>query len=294
MKVIGKILITGFIALLVSQNLYCQTDSSQHVNKKRLRTFAVASGTAYGLTFIGLNELWYKDSVKQSFHFFNDNAEWKQVDKIGHFYSAFYLSYGTSSALSWCGVQKRKADLWGSLTGFLILLPIEVFDGYSAAYGASAGDLLANAAGSGFFLAQSALWKEIRIQPKFSYHSTGYPTLHPDVLGDTFASELLKDYNGQTYWLSFDMDKFIKFPKWLNLAVGYGAEEMVYAHDGQNTAEGYEAYRQYYIALDFDLTGIKTRSKALKTIFAIASMIKLPAPTIEFSKKGVHLYAFYF
>ncbi len=294
MRATNKVLVACFVALLVTQNIYCQTDSTQHINKKRLRTFAVVSGAVYGLTLIGLNELWYKDSVKQSFHFFNDNAEWKQVDKIGHFYSAFYLSYGTSAALSWCGLQQRKADLWGSLTGFLILLPIEIFDGYSAAYGASAGDLLANAVGSGFFLAQSTLWKEIRIQPKFSYHKTDYPPLRPDVLGDTFASELLKDYNGQTYWLSFDMDKFIKFPKWLNFAIGYGAEEMVYAQDVQNAEAGYDAYRQYYVALDFDLTGIKTRSKTLKTIFAIVSMIKLPAPTIEFSSKGTSFYAFYF
>jgi hypothetical protein len=294
MRVTGKILVTGFVVLFFTQNVYCQADSTQHVNKKRLRTFAIASGTAYGLTLIGLNELWYSDHQKQAFHFFNDNAEWKQVDKLGHFYSAFYLSYGTSSALSWCGVKQRKADLWGAVTGFLIMLPIEVFDGYSKAYGASSGDLLANATGAGFFLGQSLLWKEIRIQPKFSYHQSDYAALRPNVLGNSFTSELLKDYNGQTYWLSFDMDKFIRFPKWLNLAVGYGAEEMVYAHDGQNTAEGYHAYRQYYVALDFDLTGIKTRSKTLKTIFAIASMIKLPAPTIEFTSKGARLYAFYF
>ena len=32
------------------------------------------------------------------FDFFNDNGEWKQVDKIGHFYSTYYFSYGTSRA----------------------------------------------------------------------------------------------------------------------------------------------------------------------------------------------------
>src|SRR5688572_11551465 len=281
MRAKTKILVISLIILLSTLPVYSQSaDSVQTINKKRLRTFIGISGAAYGLTLVGLNELWYSDSQKQAFHFFNDNAEWKQVDKLGHFYSAFYLSYGTSSTLSWCGVKQRKADLWGSLTGFLIMLPIEVFDGYSEDYGASSGDLLANATGAGFYLGQKLLWKEIRIQPKFSFHKTDYPTFRPDdALGDTFASELLKDYNGQTYWLSFDMDKFIKFPKWLNLTIGYGADEMVYARDGSNAAAGYQAYRQYYIGLDFDLTGIKTRSKFLKSFFAIASMIKLPAPT---------------
>ena len=296
MRVTIKILSIVFILLLSTSFVFGQSvDSVQAVNKKRLRTFVGVSGATYGLTLVGLNELWYSDSEKQAFHFFNDNAEWKQVDKLGHFYSAFYLSYGTSSALSWCGVQQRKSDLWGSLTGFLIMLPVEVFDGYSDAYGASSGDLLANATGAGFYLGQKLLWKEIRIQPKFSYHKTDYPTFRPDdALGDTFASELLKDYNGQTYWLSFDMDKFIKFPKWLNLTIGYGADEMVYARDGSNAAAGYQAYRQYYIGLDFDLTGIKTRSKFLKSFFAIASMIKLPAPTLEFSSEGTKFHAFYF
>lgn len=296
MRVKIKILTFSFILTLCIGNVQSQSsDSVQTVNKKRLRTFVGVSTATYGITLIGLNELWYSDSQKQAFHFFNDNAEWKQVDKLGHFYSAFYLSYGTSSALSWCGVKQHKADMWGSLTGFLIMLPIEVFDGYSDAYGASSGDLLANATGAGFFLGQKLLWKEIRIQPKFSYHQTDYPTFRPDnALGDTFASELLKDYNGQTYWLSFDMDKFLKFPKWLNLTVGYGADEMVYARDTSNEAAGYQAYRQFYIGLDFDLTGIKTRSKFLKTFFAVASMIKLPAPTLEFSSEGTKFHAFYF
>jgi hypothetical protein len=283
------LLITG-----LSPALFGQSDTTQHLNKKRLKTFIIASGAAYTVTLFGLNELWYGDAQKQAFHFFNDNAEWKQVDKIGHFYSAFYLSYGTSGALKWSGVQQRKADLWGSVTGFLIMLPIEIFDGYSADYGASTGDLLANATGAGFYLAQAALWKDVRIRPKFSYHTTDYPPLRPDVLGDSFSSKLLKDYNGQTYWLSFDLDKFFRFPKWLNLAVGYGAEEMVYAHDNSNEEAGYHAYRQYYIGLDFDLTAIKTRSKAVKTLLEIISMIKLPAPTVELSSKGARFHPFYF
>ena len=254
----------------------------------------IAGSAGYALTLYGLNELWYKDSEHQAFQFFNDNGEWKQVDKLGHFYSAFYLSYGASKAYQWCSVPKKKSDFYGALTGFLVMLPIEIMDGYSDAYGASSGDLLANATGSLFFLGQSLLWKEPRIYPKFSFHQTDFAEKRPNLLGDNLASEMLKDYNGQTYWLSFDMDKFIKFPKWLNLAVGYGADGMVYAHDNINSQLGYNAYRQYYFAFDPDLTAIKTRSKVLKTAFFIISMIKLPSPTIEFSSNGTKFHMFYF
>jgi hypothetical protein len=279
---------------LSATSLYSQTDSLQTINKKKLRTFIVASSAAYGIALIGLNELWYKNNEKQSFQFFNDNAEWKQVDKLGHFFSGYHFSYGTSKALRSCGLPEKKAALWGSLTGFFVMLPIEVFDGFSEAYGASTGDVLANTAGASLFLAQSILWKEPRIKPKFSFHRTHYAGIRPNVLGEDFAHELFKDYNGQTYWLSVDADKFISFPKWLNIAVGYGAHGMVYARTSPNNEAGYDAYRQYYVGIDFDLTAIKTRSKALKTVLFVLDMIKLPAPTLEFSNKGTRFHAFYF
>jgi hypothetical protein len=284
------IIITSIPSFAFAQPL----QDSVAVNKKRLSTFVIGSSIAYGATLIGLNELWYKDSQRQSFQFFNDNAEWKQVDKIGHVYSSFYFSYGLSRALQWCDVKPRKADLTAALTGFLVMVPIEIMDGYSDAYGASGGDLVANAAGSLFFAGQSLLWDEIRLYPKFSFHRTSFAPLRPNVLGDGLASELFKDYNGQTYWISVDVDKFIRFPKWLNLAVGYGAEGMIYARDAQNAEAGYHSYRQYYLSIDFDLTAIKTRSKTVKTLIFFANMIKIPAPTVEFSTQGTRLRRFFF
>jgi hypothetical protein len=264
------------------------------VDKKKIRIITTVAAVGYTGALIGLNELWYKNASKESFHFFNDLPEWKQVDKVGHFYSAFYASYATSKALRWCDVDKKKSALIGSLTGFLVMAPIEIFDGYSSAYGASAGDLLANAAGASFFLAQSLAWKEIRVYPKFSFHNSSYASMRPNVLGDTWSSEILKDYNGQTHWLSVDVDKFMRFPKWLNFAVGYGAEKMIYARDEQNTEVDLYPYRQYYFSLDFDLTAIKTKSRTIKTLIFIANMIKLPAPAIEFSRKGIKCHGLYF
>lgn len=282
-------------SVLLSTTLYSQeADSIPVLNKKRLRTFVAATTVTYGITLVGLNELWYKNAPRQSFHFFDDNTEWKQVDKMGHFFSSYYISFGSSKAFSWCGVAEKKSALLGSLTGFLVMLPIEIFDGFSTAYGASAGDLLANTAGASFFLGQSLIWQEQRIKPKFSFHQTHYAPIRPNVLGNDLAHELLKDYNGQTYWLSFDMDKFITFPKWINLAVGYGANGMVYARDPQNTQAGFQAYRQYYLSLDFDLKSIHTKSKALQTIISILDMIKLPSPTVEFSTRGTRFRPFYF
>lgn len=290
--------VSKWIVVLIACPLFAFgqiADSSAIINKKRIRTLAIGGSIAYGATLAGLSKLWYSDSKSQPFKFFNDNAEWKQVDKFGHFFSSFYFSYGTSRAMRWCNVNQKKSDLIGSLIGFGVMLPIEILDGFSAAYGASTGDLIANAAGSTFYLGQSILWKEVRIYPKFSFHRTDFPELRSNLLGNNLSSEILKDYNGQTLWLSVDVDKFMQFPRWLNVAIGYGAEGMVYARDYQNVAAGYgNPYRQYYLALDFDLTTIKSRSKILNTLLFVANMIKLPAPTVEFSKDGVRFKPLYF
>jgi hypothetical protein len=116
---------------------------------------------------------------------------------------------------------------------------------------------VANAAGSSFFLGQQLLWGEQRLIPKFSFQRSDYAELRPEVLGENRISEIFKDYNGQTYWISADMDRFIRFPRWLNIAAGYGGQGMVFARDHQNITSGYPAaWRQYYLSVDFDLRSL--------------------------------------
>jgi hypothetical protein len=106
------------------------------------------------------------------------------MDKVGHFYSTYHLG---RFALKRCygGEQLKKQQLiYGASLGFLTI--VEVFDGFSAEWGASTGDLIANATGTALYVSQELLWKEQRITPKFSFHSTKYAALRPDVLGSSF------------------------------------------------------------------------------------------------------------
>lgn len=270
-----------------------QADSTQ-VDKRKLTTLVAAGTVAYAGSMIILSNEWYKQYQRESFHFFNDANEWKQMDKVGHFYSAFQISLVASRSLQGCNVPKKKSDIIGAITSFGVMSSIEVLDGFSSGYGASAPDLVANALGSTFYLGQNLLWKEERLYPKYSFHRTNFAPQRPDVLGSGLSEEFLKDYNGQTYWISADMDKFMKFPKWLNIAVGYGIEEMIYAQVQPNLALSYDPYRQFYLSLDFDLTAIPVKSKFLRGLITVVNMIKLPSPSIEFSKKGTRFYAFYF
>ena len=273
-----------------------KVDSSK-VNKKRLSIVLAGAGTAYGASLIALNQAWYKEQ-RTSFHFFNDNIQWNQVDKAGHFYSAYQLSSIGKQLFLWTNMSEKKSAIWGSVMSQVFMTTIDLFDGYSSEYGFSWGDITANLLGSGFFLSQELGWKEQRIKVKFSYHRTDYAQLRPAVLGSGFFEELLKDYNGQTYWLSFDIYAIAggstKFPKWLNIAFGYGAEGMVHARENANAANGFESYRQYYLGIDFDLSHIQTRSKILNTLLFVVDMVKLPAPALEFNKHGVNYHWLYF
>src|SRR5688572_27004533 len=97
---------------LISGDAYAQQDS---VNHKRLKTIVVSSAAILPATYFGLYQLWYKNSPRQPFQFFNDNQEWKQLDKAGHFISSFYFSYGSSQILRWANYNPTKADVAGAI-----------------------------------------------------------------------------------------------------------------------------------------------------------------------------------
>ncbi len=262
---------------------------SDSLNKPRRTTVMVSEAALAATALVGLNQLWYADYPKSGFRTINDNAEWLQMDKVGHVFSSYHLGSLGAQTLKWSGVSRKNQLIYGASLGFVFLGAVEVFDGYSAQWGFSYGDLAANATGTVLYVSQELLWKEQRIVPKFSFHTTVYPSVRPGVLGSTISEQIIKDYNGQTYWLSANVHAFFKkssIPKWLNLAVGYGAEGMVTGEEELVNTVFFpekERTRQFYLSFDADLTKIRTKSPILKTFFSLFNSIKIPAPTIEIS-----------
>ncbi|MCS6822566.1 MAG: YfiM family protein [Microscillaceae bacterium] len=302
LKCLCSCLISVFLCF---NSIFAQTDSltqkasTNRTNSKRLKTFTYIAGSGYVISMTGLYFLWYDKNSTSQFRFFDDSHEWKQVDKIGHFYSAFHISQISAEAFTWAGLSKRKASLWGLLAGIALMTPIEIFDGFSPKYGASVSDFVANILGSLCFWGQKLAWNEVRIQPKFSFSPTPFAPQRPQLLGRGLHQEWLKDYNGQTYWLSLDLDKFWKHnryvPKWLHIAIGYGASNMLFARDEQNIAIGLTPYRQWYIGLDWDLSAIRTQNRFFKQVFKHLRLIRLPAPAFSFSPlEGLKAHLFYF
>lgn len=295
-----------FIFLFVS--VFSQAQSSINtflkpsdtLNKPRRTGVYVGESVALGATLIGLNQLWYKDYPKSNFHFINDNNQWLQMDKLGHMYSTYHLGRVGAEMLQWSGASQKEQLIYGSTLGLGFLTVVEVFDGFSQEWGASSGDIIANVSGTALYVSQELLWKEQRITPKFSFHQTKFASQRPETLGASLNEQILKDYNGQTYWLSFNVHSFTKdkfVPKWLNLAIGYGGEGMLYGNDAEAIENGIiqNPYRQFYLSLDVDLTKITTKSHFLKTLFSVFNTIKIPAPTLQYDEyNGLRAHFIYF
>lgn len=278
------------------------------VSKKRVHIIAAANIIGYGGSMVGLYSDWYSKYPQTKFHFFNDNHEWKQVDKAGHAYSAYVASSGSMEMWRWTGM-KRKQRIWiGGLSGIAYQTMIETLDGFSTQWGWSWGDFAANVFGSGLLIGQELAWDEQRIRMKFSFHKKNYgsPDLNrraDQLFGKSLSERMIKDYNGQTYWLSANLRDFIpksKLPSWLNVALGYGAEGMFGAR-GNIGPDGHgnifnrtdvTRYRQIYISPDIDLTKIKTKRTLVRLALVALNSFKFPAPSLEYNTKGQFVFHF--
>ncbi|PLX00851.1 MAG: DUF2279 domain-containing protein [Marinilabiliales bacterium] len=291
-----QFVLTVFISFFCL-SLVAQTDSfdSTSVNKKRLNTVIYGSVAAYTVSLVGLYFIWYQDNMEWPAHFIDDSKYWLQIDKVGHATTAYTLSNYGYWLLRWSNVPENKSIGYGAIMGFGAMTVIEILDAFSSDYGASWTDLAANTFGTGLFAGQQLLWHEQRFRLKFSFHPTEYAQDMPEKLGQGPFQCWLKDYNGQTYWLSANIKSFIKketkFPSWINVAVGYGGKGMLaeftnpeYDNEGIPLPQ-YDRVRQYYLSMDIDWTRIKTNSKALKFLFKGLSFIKLPFPTLEYNQQ---------
>ncbi|PKP21137.1 MAG: DUF2279 domain-containing protein [Bacteroidetes bacterium HGW-Bacteroidetes-21] len=274
-----------------------QSDSLSYKRQKAI--FFTTAGVTYAGSLSALSYTWYSKYDKAGFHWFNDNKEWLQMDKCGHSFSAYQLSSALFRGFEYAGYSRKNALIYASLSSQIAMASIEVFDGFSAKWGASWGDLLANLSGTSLFTIQKALGDEQWIIPKFSFLRSDYYTYRPDALGSTLSENILKDYNGQTYWLSFPLQRIHqKIPGWICLSIGYGANGLISGNqtipNGQVEEINFERYRQYYLSADINFSAIKTNNKILKSLFKTINILKLPFPAFELSQRKItgHLLCF--
>jgi hypothetical protein len=263
-------------------------------NRKR---FNIVVGSA-SLGFVGgmsaLYMAWYRNQDGGSFNFQDDFKAWKGMDKFGHATSGYQIAnYGTN-ILDWTGLDRRKSAIYSTMAAMIFLTTVEVFDGFSENYGFSVSDMGANFIGGALFLGQEMTFKKQIFNLKFSYSPSPYANYRPELLGENALETWLKDYNGQTYWLSGNLKDLGVFsaPKWLNLAVGYGASGMTgsFANPSINGAgeviPAFNRSNYFFLSPDISLRRIKTKSKFLNSVLFALDLVKFPLPAISVSSGG--------
>ncbi len=271
---------------------FSQKDTTQLYKKRSAFLYTAYTGVAVG-GYFGLNQLWYADHPKSSFHFFNDADQWRGMDKIGHAFSSYYLSELFYHRLRWAGKTERSAAVQSFVGSTAMMLTIEILDGFSQKWGASISDFGFNLLGSSLNSLQYFVFKKQIATLKFSFSKSGLAPLRPDALGDTYAQQLFKDYNGQTYWVNLPISLvFKKVWKPLNLSLGYSANGMLGGKSNPTINEmgellpNFQRSSSYILSLDVNLKDIKTNKKWLKKTLALLNVVKIPLPAISITSKG--------
>lgn len=305
------------------------------LHKPRLWAGVGAATALYGAALVGLHRDWAADNASARFHTVDDLGDWNQMDKMGHWLLAYNESRWLYAGARWAGVRPRAAAWTGFAGGQLLMATLEVFDGYSTPGGFSWSDMGANLLGSGMFVAQQIGWSEQRLAMKVSAWPRNYPAspIYPaspagsngsttlqqrsdDLYGAGLLSLFLKNYNTNTVWVSINPRSFFPeraawLPRWLNVAVGMGADNLFvaqgYEWKGNVNCTGpdcdvyrldpavYPRTRQFYLSFDVDLTRLGFRSRFLRLLAGALNVIKVPAPALELTDRGrVRFYGIYF
>jgi len=237
---------------------------------------------------------WYGAGLQEQFTWFDDSAEWLQLDKLGHVLVCFQISRAAMGLLRWAEADKPLILWVGGPMGFWMFSPAEVLDGFSPAYGASLPDLISNAVGSAWAIWSWHRWQGFPLPFKHSWLPSPWAPLRPDLLGSNYPQQFVKDYNGMTLWLSLNLRTLLphalarRVPAWLNIAVGYGGEGMLggYGKLPEWVIAGRE-YRQWYIGPDLDLDALAPRYPWARTPLFMVNALRLPMPALRYDRDGL-------
>ena len=307
-------LVSGYSQSLVGPKKTSFFEPADTFNQKRFNYALGFSSATYTGFSIGLYQTWYKQYPQEGFHTFNDWGEWGNMDKVGHLYTAYFQGVLCYKGAKWTGLSDNKSIMVGAICGGLFQTTIEMMDAFSSEWGFSMADMGANISGIGLFALQQKYWGEQRIMIKISSFPKKYDNFSvvgsngtsmtlqdraDHLFGSSFAEKYLKDYNGQTYWASINVNSFLpqnnKWPDWLNIALGYGADNMFGGFENEWEREGeqfilsedkYPRVHQYYLGFDLDLTKIKTKNHFLKGLLSIFNIFKAPSPALELNSRG--------
>ncbi len=248
-----------------------QTDGEKGIiTKKNFSLLAVSS--LFTVTMIDSYLAWWKGNY-HSFGFYDPSVKggWfgepgiLGIDKIGHFYGAYFLYKTKKNILEWGGFSEETAK-WISLgfTGGVGLL-IEIGDGFSS-YAFDYRDLLLDAAGIGFAMLQD----KIPFFQNFNFKWSYFPP-------DKFTLRFTQHYDGNIFWLTADVFKIFfsedekSLLRFIQPAIGFSVGDK-------------GSHREFIAGLDFNLTSLfNSNDENWNLLGRTINLFHIPAPGVKYA-----------
>lgn len=226
-------------------------------------------GGAWAWLHLNMSGAWWEN--RSGFHLKDDWNNVLQIDKAGHAYSGYMMSYGFGEALMATGVSWESSVLWGSGIGLAYQTYVELEDGFSEGWGFSLSDMGANMAGAGLYLGHHYSPFLQNFTPKYLYVPPSW------IDAPKLSTTWIDDYNSSSFWLGMKVRNLLPrstrdvWPAWLDVALGYG----VIIDDSTQR-------RRVLIALDYDLVQLlPDGGNFWNWLRQTLNYIKLPAPALQ-------------
>lgn len=252
------------------------------VERKTLLNYSLV---AYSLSSFYVEYQWWWKGDYRKFAFGNDgflNNYSLGVDKAGHFYTSYFYFNALYEFMEWGGFDEQTKLITSITIPTFYALSIELNDGFTG-FSFSGYDLTANMLG----ISYGVLQRQFPIFRNFKFKWSYYPSGKIIVTAEN-KFPIASDYDGHIYWLSIDVDGLLPkdmkgyWPKFLNLAVGYGAINVSHekAGIGETNARGPET-RKFAVSLDYNLGSFDVDGDFLYTFRNIVDYFHFPAPGIK-------------
>lgn len=266
-------------------------DGLPPLRESRINPYTLtAAGSIYVGIMVGLH-VYQKNTIwneRAEFRVIEDGDYAQGVDKLGHVYGAFIMSYYSGELLQGAGVAHRHAMLYGALMGIVYQTYVELQDGVGKEWGFSPSDLAFDVLGSCYFLLQQSVPVLQNFTPKWQYIPAHWYGDAERAEGKTF----IDDYSSSTFFLSAKLRPLMPesvqpwVPRWLALGVGYGVR-------GLGGSNG-DSDRRLVLSLDVDMVELlpdfepiagKPVGSVLNWLKQSFNYFKLPTPALEWSQR---------
>ncbi len=220
------------------------------------------------------SQTWWKNRVHY-FKFDEDTYYARNVDKLSHVYTANLISSSSSILYEWTGLNPTLSMALGATTAIAYETYIEINDGFSPDWGFDWGDMAGNFIGALYPVVQRYVSPLRTINIKWSFE--------PSWLEKKLRNypDLLDDYTSMKFWITFNpydllskkLQKF--YPSFLGFGLGVNLQNASHLTGTTN------AYRDFYLAFDIDITKLPGNTEFLKALKKILNFYHIPTPGIR-------------